>query len=446
MAMRRTWLALAVALLAAAPACRVGAETIGQIKRYLDWTPVTTAGVVTSLGSFECYIESPDRSSGIWVISNTTGVRIGDIVSVIGTISTEDGERVIEQAVLFPSGGPLPLRPLGMSNKWVGGSWFGYQDCAWDAKLVAKYGTQPQWWWYPASGLNNTGLLITSFGTVTAAYSAIGGSRWFYMDDGYGATGDLGDRGILVYSNAEVREGDHVVVTGISSVECAVDDGWRVIRVIRPRSESDVQVTAADDPWDPCFSEEFDKPYLDMRWARNPGVGQVSVRSNPGWLRMVMPEFPGLLLGSGGPWVGRMICPSAVQVDLRIKAEFSPYSQATQKVYLLASPPPDKWPPSYQDLKCLATITKDPVNGTHVLLGSYADISMTDDTCYFRIYECDANSWRILVSFDGVTYYPNKSAYAVRPWSLCIWMTSENGSPTGQPFAVCCDYVRVVTK
>lgn len=249
--------AAAVALLALV-ATAAPAETISQIKRFLDWTPVATSGVVTYLTSQDCYIESPDRCAAIWVQAHMTAIEPGDHVQVAGVLSTVDGERVICEASVYPDGASIPIWPLAMACKWIGGSWFGYQDCAWDVRLV-RVQQGYQWRWVPASGLNNTGLLVTTVGTVTAAYTLpSAGVQWFYIDDGSKATADLGEDGILVEYAADVEQGDLVSVTGISSVEGTLDDGWRVIRAIRPRSSEDIRVLGEAEQTESCSPGEFD--------------------------------------------------------------------------------------------------------------------------------------------------------------------------------------------
>ncbi len=92
-------------------------------------------------------------------------------------------------------------------------------------------------------GARNTGLLVTTWGTVNAVYySPISDAHWFYIDDGCGVVSDYGDNGIIVYSPADVRQGDFVTVTGVSSTEVSFDDPTRLVRSIRPRTADDVRV------------------------------------------------------------------------------------------------------------------------------------------------------------------------------------------------------------
>lgn len=73
--------------------------TIADCKSYADGTLVKLSGKVASSasGDFEghFYVQEPDRSSGIRVISQASGIKVGDNVSMVGRLGSLSGERTI---------------------------------------------------------------------------------------------------------------------------------------------------------------------------------------------------------------------------------------------------------------------------------------------------------------------------------------------------------------
>lgn len=182
--------------------------------------------VVTAAFDDCFYIESEDRAMGIRVDKLGHGVTPGTRVTVYGTPAVHQGERIIKAVVILPEGDGY-VAPVGMSNKEVGGG-----DWAYDP--VLKTG---QMGITGASGLNNIGLLVTTWGRVT--YSEPG---FFYIDDGSGIKDGSGHTGIKVYGRVPTAEdpvGKWVKVTGISSCETL---GANLIRVIRPCDEDSVKL------------------------------------------------------------------------------------------------------------------------------------------------------------------------------------------------------------
>lgn len=146
--------------------------TIGWAKILPDGTvlPVPITGAITDsydsgLTSVTSYIESIDGSSGIKI--DAAGIP-GQIVEVTGTIITtpDTRERMITGAVVTPTRTGKIIRSVGMNNKAIGGGNFGQY-------LLGLPG---------GSGLNNVGLLITTWGKVTATGEDY--VPYFYMDDG----------------------------------------------------------------------------------------------------------------------------------------------------------------------------------------------------------------------------------------------------------------------
>jgi hypothetical protein len=89
-----------------------------------------------------------------------------------------------------------------------------------------------------AKGANNIGLLVTSWGRVTAvAYD------WFYMDDGNNLDDGTGHIGVCVSNGVLERPsvGQYALITGISG--CEIPAGSPVARrVLRPRNSGDIAV------------------------------------------------------------------------------------------------------------------------------------------------------------------------------------------------------------
>jgi len=218
-------------------------STIGEAKSLSDGSQVCVIGSVTLLEPAECYIESANRSSGIWVQADMTGFAMGDLVTATGTLGTADGERAIQSATVAAAGGQAAIAPLGMRNAWLGGF-----ATAGGACLRDYFGAGIAGVWRAAAGAPNAGLLVRTTGTVNAVYySPITDAHWFYIDDGSGVVSDYGDKGIIVYSSADVHQGDQVTVTGVSSAETSLDDAGRLVRTIRPRSAEDVRIVRASE-------------------------------------------------------------------------------------------------------------------------------------------------------------------------------------------------------
>ncbi len=200
---------------------------------------VSFEGVITYLEPCEAYVEAADRSSGIRVLADTEGRAIGDAVSVTGKKGIVSGEPCVVLASISPGGAGAVISPFAISNQAIGGwgDWAGMR--VWDyARSTGD--------WLPACGGPNTGLLVTTWGIVRSVYhSPTTGASWFYVDDGSRAVSDLGDIGVLVYSEAEPARGSFVSVTGISSTEPSIEDPTRLVRVIRIRGPEDIRTISS---------------------------------------------------------------------------------------------------------------------------------------------------------------------------------------------------------
>lgn len=174
---------------------------------------------VVSAAFADCfYIEEPDRSSAMRVDGMSVYyVSRGDVVEISGVLTTQSGERTIlvnsdvptHFVTTLDSGYALP-RPLGMNNKAIGGGNAG--------PYTPGVGL--------SAGLNNTGLLVTVWGTTTTnvSYGQYGDSI-YYLDDGSGLPGEWNNIGVRVSDDFTRWPGigEYLCVTGV--VACEVPPG-----------------------------------------------------------------------------------------------------------------------------------------------------------------------------------------------------------------------------
>lgn len=174
-------------------------------------------------------VEEPKRSAGVGVKHYRTflgdPVR-GYVLDVSGVMGTEDGERVIKNATISWSGSPAStaVKPLYTGNESVGGGPFG-------SYVPGIAGS---------TGLNNSGLLVSSFGHVVYK-----GTGYFVIDDGSRdfSCGKSAIKGLVV-STADSLEGitmppddSYVSVTGLSGVFSV---GGLYYPIIRLRNAADM--------------------------------------------------------------------------------------------------------------------------------------------------------------------------------------------------------------
>jgi hypothetical protein len=200
--------------------------TIAAAKLLADRTFISVSGkIATSTeGDFSgfFYLEESDRLSGIRVafpIEAVSGlVRGKSVVNVLGSMGTTSaGERQIAACVIvITSTNPLAIRSLGMNNRALGGGDFGIPP-------LGQYGVKD------GVGLNNVGLLVTTWGRVS------------YVDSVYMTISDGSNSGVRV-STAQLaiplpEPNDYISVIGISSLYMSGID--RVPQVL-PRNNDDV--------------------------------------------------------------------------------------------------------------------------------------------------------------------------------------------------------------
>ena len=195
------------------------------------YSKTVTAG--TEDFSTALYVEDDSALAGIRVDRTflpSASASKGDWVDVQGTLLTSSqGERYIRLQKLTRRFGAQPL-PVAwkMAGKVLGGGPAGETP-----GINGAY------------GLNNVGLLVQAWGTVSFVD---GGGQFFYLDDGSGLSdgsglaGATGGRVLLSglasgNSIAPPAKGSFVILHGISSTQKI---GGKVVRALRPRVQADI--------------------------------------------------------------------------------------------------------------------------------------------------------------------------------------------------------------
>ena len=180
------------------------------------------SAATSDMGGSEFYMQETNGASGIRVISDMQ-VAEGDVVTIIGTMMTDCGERCILAGSVDVTSRLLTLlSPRGMPNRSVGGGDF---CCA--TKGVTG-----------GVGLRNIGLLIRTWGRATY----IGGDdeNYFYIDDGSHLKDGSGHVGLRVdcRSLSKPTLGGFVAVTGVCGCE---ELTGKIIPVVKARKQSDIE-------------------------------------------------------------------------------------------------------------------------------------------------------------------------------------------------------------
>lgn len=200
-------------------------HSIAWLKSLPDNTAITESivdKVVTrtfpEFGYF--YVEELDGAMGIRVASAACPDP-GDIITIAsGTMKTYRGQRYLDSASYNISEHNRATKPVGMTNKTMGGGDFLYES---GPPIVGQQG------FWDGSGLNNVGKLIRVYGKVTEISDD---HTYYWIDDGSGV--DLAvdlEVGPSIVMPLTVNVGDFSIVTGISS--CLVTDDC-LVRVLRP--------------------------------------------------------------------------------------------------------------------------------------------------------------------------------------------------------------------
>jgi hypothetical protein len=167
-------------------------------------------------------VELPNRSTGIGVLAS---IPVGKRVTIEGTMTTRDGERVIgSPSVVVNSDAPIP-GALALNSSALGGGATGLQQGVWGWRMVDGP-DGPARAWGEIGGLNNIGLLVRICGRVTE-FDAASPMMWFKIDDGSGVNIKC-----VVPSGVSIDTGwQWVSVTGVSSCEKVGDELHSLIRV-----------------------------------------------------------------------------------------------------------------------------------------------------------------------------------------------------------------------
>lgn len=200
----------------------------GNPKAQPDGAYVTLSGGIVTMTFLDgFYIESSSRNYGIEIVKPGHGTAPGDaILSIAGIIRTNsNGERYIDALSVTPNGRGL-VGALGLRNRDVGGD-----DWCWNSSNgVGQCGL------FGATGMNNIGMLITTWGRTTET-----GRDWFYIDDGSNVKDGTGNTGIYVRAPGLgiPAKGSYVSVTGISSCE---NYAGKTVSMLMPRWQNDIVV------------------------------------------------------------------------------------------------------------------------------------------------------------------------------------------------------------
>lgn len=196
--------------------------TIADAKAAPDGAVAYLAGNIVTAAFADCfYVEDTERLAGIRVIPGTlTAPQVGRLVTLVGALTTTDGERAILLKTMDVGASvPLPA-PIGMPHSLMGGG-------APAPMMPSVEG---------GVGLNNVGLLLVAWGRVTSV-----GSNYFFIDDGCRLPDPSGAVGLKVSiagtSIAPPAVGEMLRVRGVLGME-AVNGTYR--RVLRLRYVSDV--------------------------------------------------------------------------------------------------------------------------------------------------------------------------------------------------------------
>lgn len=143
------------------------------------------------------YVEEPDRTCGLKIIGGPSVSR-WENVTITGTVGTDsNGERVLQASSIDTRTAGIDLGKLGMINK----------SCA------------------------SSGQLVRVWGKVTGV-----GAGYFTLDDGSGSPMRVDTSALVSPITVNIQTGYYLAATGLAG------KGTGGITVVRPRSDSDIQV------------------------------------------------------------------------------------------------------------------------------------------------------------------------------------------------------------
>ncbi len=205
------------------------AVTVSDAKSKPNNVPViVSGGVVSAIFPSSFYfqqdgIASPDRACGVQVVWSGA-VSVGKRYVVKGVMKTNlDGERYVEATAVDPHTPEwtVDVKPLGMTNKAVGGADWHYCQSTGAGQMGVSSGT----------GLNNVGLLIRCWGKFMHVDQS-----HFQIDDGSEVILDCEATSSMIPSPTW----RYVIATGVSSCRRYGDELNRLLRVTSVEAISSV--------------------------------------------------------------------------------------------------------------------------------------------------------------------------------------------------------------
>lgn len=195
-------------------------DTTVPPKELPDGARVQTSGmVVSAVFGDRFYMQQEDRSSGIGVLWTGVKPSVGDRVAVLGTMTTQDGERLMAGTCVATDSSGDPPVPIGMPTPAIGGGDYRYVP---GPPATGQRGVRT------SLGLNNIGLLVKTWGKFT------------YVDEHTFTVEDTDDLTVtcIVPDGVNLNPGwEQVAVTGVSS--CYWSGGY-LYPLLRVRSETDI--------------------------------------------------------------------------------------------------------------------------------------------------------------------------------------------------------------
>ncbi|MEN6357050.1 MAG: choice-of-anchor Q domain-containing protein [Armatimonadota bacterium] len=207
--------------------------SISEAKKLGSGVLVEVSGVVvTAVFDDGFYVQDVNRISGIKVRTSSPNVSVGQMVNIEGITTTTGIEReIMNPKVAVLKAVAAEVKPLSMSNSALGGGTFEGQPGVWGWELVTGPDGKHVKKWKSAGGLNNVGLLVTTWGKVK---EVIQGNRPYMLIN----DGSLNDVRVYLPDDAPAPPiGKLAVVTGISTI---VSDKGSTLRAVRPRTKSDL--------------------------------------------------------------------------------------------------------------------------------------------------------------------------------------------------------------
>lgn len=201
--------------------------TVGKAKASSYASGVLLSGAVVTGKFADCtYIEDVNRTAGI-AVRPALECKPGDILDLAGRRSSGGSREAYINVLAHKVTGTGSVRPIGLNNISVGGGDWKPSGAAHPAQVGIT----------GASGLNNIGMLVTTWGKVVNYQPQQGQTVGLItIDDGsvYGGIScELPPDAVFDPSWT------YVTVTGISSCR-SIPYPWQVSRLVRVREQSDI--------------------------------------------------------------------------------------------------------------------------------------------------------------------------------------------------------------